>query len=508
MTARITIKGLNKSFATPVLKQLTLQVAPGSIHGLVGENGAGKSTLINIICGLLAADSASLTLDGRAYHPTSRTDSLAEGLALASQELSLIETLSIEENILLSSFPQNAVSIDRRAVRQQAKVLMEVVGLRHIPPQTQLAHLSLAEKQLVELAKALSMPADRIKLLILDEPTSALTSSQADQVHKIIKQRAKSGLSVIYVSHRLDDVLCVCDTVSVLRDGVIQLTAASNSLASNDLIREMSGEELLQHSGDEPREIGDLRLGIEQLSSADFPEPISLQCHAREIIGIAGLAGAGRSELLHAIYGLAADCQGRVVLNRSGANVLIDSANTAAKNGMALIAEDRKSQGIFSGKSISFNTTVAGLGKLSGNLGAIMPKREQRVCEELISRLKIKCEGTLQTIDRLSGGNQQKVLIARWLQSESDVWLLDEPTRGVDAGSKFAIHEQLRKLRDQGATMIIVSSELEELTALCDRILVLSNKKAIAIFKRGQWSKEKLLAAAFSEHKGERALAG
>ena len=187
MTARITIKGLNKSFATPVLKQLTLQVAPGSIHGLVGENGAGKSTLINIICGLLAADSASLTLDGRAYHPTSRTDSLAEGLALASQELSLIETLSIEENILLSSFPQNAVSIDRRAVRQQAKVLMEVVGLRHIPPQTQLAHLSLAEKQLVELAKALSMPADRIKLLILDEPTSALTSSQADQVHKIIQ---------------------------------------------------------------------------------------------------------------------------------------------------------------------------------------------------------------------------------------------------------------------------------------------------------------------------------
>ena len=303
-------------------------------------------------------------------------------------------------------------------------------------------------------------------------------------------------------------MLDVCDTVSVLREGVIQLTAASSTLNSNDLIRGMSGEDLLQHSEDEPRDTGSLRLSIEQLSSADFPEPISLQCHRGEIIGIAGLAGAGRSELLHAIYGLAADRRGRVVLSKSGADVLVDSASTAAKNGMALIAEDRKSQGIFSGKSISFNSTVAGLDRLSGNLGSILPRREQNVSEELIARLKIKCDGALQAIDRLSGGNQQKVLIARWLQSESDVWLLDEPTRGVDVGSKLAIHDQLRELRDQGAAMLIVSSELEELTALCDRILVLSNKKAVATFERGQWSKESLLAAAFSEHQGERALAG
>lgn len=508
MTARFVIEGLNKSFAAPVLKQVSLQINSGSIYGLVGENGAGKSTLINIICGLLAADSASLTLDGQPYHPTSRAVALAEGLALASQELSLIETLSVEENILLSALPGNTYGIDRRAVRQRAKELMDLVGLKHISPQTPLARLSLAEKQLVELAKALSMPEDRIKLLILDEPTSALTSPQADQIHQIIKQRADSGLSVIYVSHRLDDVLSVCDTVSVLRDGVIQLTAPSSSLTSDDLIREMSGEELSQHNDDEAREIGDVRLRVEGLSSTDFPEPISLQCHRGEIVGIAGLAGAGRSELLHAIYGLGAGHQGRVVLVEPGGDVLIDSASTAAKNGMALIAEDRKSQGIFSGKSISLNSTVAGLSKLSGNLGAIIPKREQRACEELISRLKIKSEGPQQTIDRLSGGNQQKMLIARWLQAESDVWLLDEPTRGVDVGSKLVIHDRLRQLRDEGATMLIVSSELEELTALCDRILVLSNKKAVASYERGQWSKEKLLAAAFSEHKGERALAG
>jgi len=508
VTARIAIEGLNKSFSTPVLKQVALQVAPGSIHGLVGENGAGKSTLINIISGLLAADAGVLAIDGRAYSPKSRREALAEGLALASQELSLIDTLSVAENIFLTSLPQKALGIDRPAMRKQAEALMELVGLDHISPETKLAQLSLAEKQLVELAKALSMPQETAKLLILDEPTSALTSPQADRLHQIIKQRAASGLSVIYITHRLDDVIAVCDTISVLRDGVVQLTAPSTSLTSNDLIREMSGEDLLLHSNDKSRKIGELRLSVEQLSSADFPQPISLQCHRGEILGIAGLAGAGRSELLQAIYGLSAERRGRVVLSGSGADVLIDSASSAVRNGMAFIAEDRKSQGIFSGKSISLNTTVAGLSKLGGGLGAILPRREQRVSEELIARLRVKCEGPLQTIDRLSGGNQQKVLFARWLQTESDVWLLDEPTRGVDVGSKLAIHDQLRQLRDQGAAMLIVSSELEELTALCDRILVLSNKKAVATYDRGQWSKEVLLAAAFSEHKGERAVAG
>ena len=508
MTARIAIEGLDKSFATPVLKQVALQISTGSIHGLVGENGAGKSTLINIISGLLPPDSGSMALDGKSYSPTSRKAALDAGIALASQELSLIDTLSVAENILLTSFPQRALGINRHAVRQRARVLMDLVGLEQLSPQTPLAQLSLAKKQLVELAKALSMPEDTTRLLILDEPTSALTSPQADQLHRIIKQRSASRLSVIYVSHRLDDVLSVCDTVSVLRDGVIQLTAACASLTSNDLIREMSGEELLRHSDDKPRTFGDVRLTVEQLSSVDFPEPISLHCHRGEILGIAGLAGAGRSELLHAIYGLSAERQGRVVLHAAGQDSVIDSASTAANNGMALIAEDRKSQGIFTGKTISLNTTIAGLGKLGGALSAILPRREQRVTEELIAQLKVKCEGPLQTIDKLSGGNQQKLLVARWLQAKSDVWLLDEPTRGVDVGSKLAIHDQLRQSRDQGAALLIVSSELEELTALCDRILVLSDKKAVETYHRGQWDKEMLLEAAFSNYQGVRVAAG
>ncbi len=504
MSARISVEGLCKSFAAPVLNDAALEVQPGSIHGLVGENGAGKSTLTNIICGLLERDSGKLKLEGTEFSPNNRRDSLNKGIALASQELSLIDTLSVAENILLSALPQKSIGVDRKQLEEKARNLMELVGLHQVSLKTVVAQLSLAQKQLVELAKALSMPEEQSKLLILDEPTSALTGPQADKLHRIIKDKAEAGLSIIYVSHRLDDVLEVCDVVSVLRDGEIQLTAPSSSLNSNELIKAMSGKDLLLHSDDKPREQGSVRLRIKQLASAELPNPIDLQCHVGEVLGIAGLSGAGRSELLHTIFGLGIERQGQVLLHDEDEEIAIDSPSTAVKNGLALIAEDRKSQGIFSGKSISLNTTVAGLGRLGGGLSTIVPKREFKVSEELIERLKVKCEGSLQVIDRLSGGNQQKVLIARWLETGAKVWLLDEPTRGVDVASKLAIHDHLRKLRDEGATMLIASSELEELTALCDRILVLSNKKVAAIFKRGEWNKETLLEAAFSEHQGTR----
>ena len=487
------------------MKDVSLDVAPGGIHGLVGENGAGKSTLINIVCGLLDADAGGIELDGRPYCAKTRREALNAGIALASQELSLIDTLSVAENILLAGLPHKAFALNRPEARQKAQTLMDLVGLDEAGPETPLEKLTLAEKQLVELAKALSMPESRCKLLILDEPTSALTSPQADRLHEILRERARCGLAIVYVSHRLDDILAVCDTVSVLRDGNIALTATCASLGSDDLIRAMSGEDLIVHGNDSPRQTGEPRLKLRDVSSADFPEPLSLDCHRGEILGIAGLAGAGRSELLHTIFGLAAERKGDVVLIEGGSEISIDSTGTAVKNGMALIAEDRKSQGIFSGKPVSLNSTIAGLGKLGGALAAVLPRREQRVSEELIARLKVKCEGPLQVIDRLSGGNQQKLLFARWLEAKSDVCLLDEPTRGVDVSSKLAIHEHLRELRDKGAAILVVSSELEELMALCDRILVLSNGKAVADFGRGEWSKESLLGAAFSEHKSPHA---
>ncbi|MSR12686.1 MAG: sugar ABC transporter ATP-binding protein [Gammaproteobacteria bacterium] len=506
MTARLAIEGLSKRFAAPVLKRTSLRIETGCVHGLVGENGAGKSTLINIVSGLLKADEGILQLNGKTYDPHGRKEALGLGIALASQELSLIENLSIAENILLTALPQKLLSLDRRNLLREANRMMTEVGLFHISSDTLLSQLSLAEKQLVELAKALSMDPARCQLLILDEPTSALTQPQADRLHAIIRQRAAAGLSVIYVSHRLDDVLQVCDSISVLRDGEMQLTAPSSALTSKDLITAMSGEELFRNEDHGHSESGDVRLRVKNFSSADYPDPISLECHRGEILGLAGLTGSGRSELLHGIFGLVRKHQGEVTLIENGAEISIDSASKAVANGMALIAEDRKSQGIFSNKSVALNTTMAGLGKLGSSLAAALPKREQQISAEMIERLQIKCEGPLQVIDRLSGGNQQKVLFARWLQAEAEVWLLDEPTRGIDVNAKIAIHNQLKELRDNGGALIIASSELEELITLCDRILVLSNRKAIATFERGRWSKEKILAAAFSEHQTQRAV--
>lgn len=500
MTVRLKIEGLSKRFAAPVLKQVGLQIMRGSVHGLVGENGAGKSTLINIVSGLLAADEGEISLNGTSYSRSSRRKALDHGVALAYQELSLIETLSVAENILLSDLPGRSLGIARVQLRTRARELMDLVGLAEVNADDGLSTLTLAQRQLVELAKALSMPEANCKLLMLDEPTSALTGPQADRIHKIIRDRADAGLSVLYVSHRLEDVLKVCDEVSVLRDGGIALCAPSSTLTSNDLIKAMSGKALKARKDDELKTPGEPCLQVAQLATDIFPEPISLCCHRGEILGIAGLAGAGRSELLHSIFGLPAERKGSVFLKDAIDNheILIDSPSQAVKNGIALIAEDRKSQGIFADKSVSMNSTVAGIGKLRGALSTISPRRERRVTEELIDRLKVKCDGPLQRIDRLSGGNQQKVLIARWLQARANVWLLDEPTRGVDVTSKLAIHEQLRKLRDDGAALLIVSSELEELMTLSDRILVLSDGKQVAEFQRGQWSKEMLLEAAFS----------
>ncbi len=494
---RVEVSGLSRSFAEPVLTSVDLKLAQGSVHGLVGENGAGKSTLINILCGLLAKDAGTISIDGLPHSPTTMKEALDCGVSLAAQELSLIENLSVAENILLKALPTGLFGLDLRQIRRRSKELLELVGLEELSPETQVSQLSLADKQLVELAKALSTDA---RLLILDEPTSALTDPQADRLHEIIRARADQGASVLYVSHRLDDVLNVCDTVSVLRDGEIALTSSSNTLSTEDLIRSMSGQTLLSHRNDKKRAVGAPRLQVSALRTADLPNPITLTCHKGEVLGIAGLAGAGRSELLQAVFGLTDGRLGEVRLLDDDRSTLLTSAQDAVKHGVGYIAEDRKTQGIFADKSVAMNTTFAGLGRIATAWGRLLPSREIRCTATIIDRLKIMCEGPGQIINRLSGGNQQKTMLGRWIHSESDVWLLDEPTRGVDVAAKRGIHDQLRALRDKGAAMIVVSSEIEELTALCDRILVLSKRKLVASFDRGEWTNEAILHAAFSEH--------
>ena len=493
----IAARGICKSFATQVLRDVDLAIAPGTIRGLVGENGAGKSTLAKIIAGLEQADSGSLSLAGAPYRPRSAAESLEAGVALCAQELSLIDDLSIADNLLLPISPA-PTRIRRKAADARAAQSLALVGLASASPATKVGRLSLAEKQLVEIARALATGAT---VLVLDEPTSALTAPQSDRLHEILREQAGAGVAVIYISHRLGDVLDVCDHISVLRDGEVRLTRPSGELSETTLIREMAGVDA-DFEANERGAVAALpvHLSVQGLRTAELPHPISFECRRGEILGIAGLAGSGRTELLRAIFGLDRRLGGVVKLHVGGTSVELKSTKQAIRCGMGLVAEDRASEGVFRDQGLAFNVTVAGLRRIADRAGRLIRSRETSAAKELIRELRVKSDGIDQPMRTLSGGNQQKAMLGRWLHCDAELLLLDEPTRGVDVAAKLAIDEELARLRDAGRSIVAVSSELDELASLCDRIVVLSNRKLVREFQRGELRQEGILAAAFSEY--------
>lgn len=498
----IAARGICKSFATQVLRNVDLRVAAGTIHGLVGENGAGKSTLAKIMVGLEQPDSGSLSLAGAPYLPRSASESIRAGVALCTQELSLIDDLSIADNLLLPASsavrPKGRARIRRKLTHQCAMQLLARVGLDHVSPAVRVGRLSLAEKQLVEVARALATGA---ALLVLDEPTSALTAPQSDRLHEILREQANAGVAVIYVSHRLGDVLDVCDHISVLRDGEVRLTSSSDELSEAVLIREMAGVDAdFEASERSTAAAAPVHLSVQELRTAELPHPISFECRWGEILGIAGLAGSGRTELLRAIFGLDKRLGGAVRLHVDGTRVELQSTRQAIRSGVGLVAEDRASDGVFRDQGLAFNVTVAGLRRIAGRVGRLIRSRETSAVRALVRELRVKSDGIDQPMRTLSGGNQQKAMLGRWLHCDAKLLLLDEPTRGVDVAAKLGIHEELVRLRDAGRSIVAVSSELDELASLCDRIIVLSNRKLVREFQRSEWRQEDVLAAAFSEY--------
>ena len=501
MAARLEIKGLGKAFAVPVLMDVSLSIAPGEIRGLVGENGAGKSTLINIVTGVLRRDAGEILLDGAAYDPRRPRDATAAGIAVASQELSLIGTLDVSDNLLLRRLPSRLGLVDTAEAKAASAELLALVGLDSVSPETPVAALSLSERQLLEFAKAIAQPS---RLLILDEPTAALTAPQAERLHAILVEKAAQGTAILYVSHRLSDVLAVCHRVSVLRDGRITRDASTADITVPEMIAAMSGRDPAAASAHEravSRSSSPV-LALRQATTAALPHPIDLDIHGGEILGIAGLAGAGRTELLEALYGMASLRTGSVTLRSGVATVAVDSPHRAVESGIGLLSEDRKASGIFAGQSVGFNMSLPSLKVTVA--GIVDRRREQAGIDSLIAGLRIRCSGVGQDIVELSGGNQQKVLFARWILRGAAVLLLDEPTRGVDVGAKSDIHAEIRKLAAAGCAVVVVSSEMEELAALADRIVVLSARKIVAEFTERPWDEGKILAAAFSAHVGAR----
>ena len=354
--------------------------------------------------------------------------------------------------------------------------------------------MSLAQRQLVEIAKAL---VDDPGLLLLDEPTAALNAIQADRLHNIIRERASEGLSVIYISHRLNDVLEISDTVSVLRDGQVIATRPSSEYTVDELVSLMAGEALEQSTATAGQK-GQTLISANAITTSDLPNPISLSAHAGEITGLAGLAGAGRSELLHALFGLDPLIGGTVTKRCDNSDVTINNATQAVRSGIALVGEDRQSMGLFEGQSVRVNMMLPGDRRQRSRLSVIDTNREQSTAESLIRKFVVNCGGPEQDIAELSGGNQQKALIARWLNAGSDVFLLDEPTRGVDVGTKHALYDRFRELAAEGKSLVVASSEIEELMAICDRIVVLSDRQIAAEFARDEFAEDAILTAAFS----------
>ncbi len=495
-TARLSIQNLNKSYSAPVLTDVSLTVERGEIHAIVGENGAGKTTLGGILAGFTTRDSGRIMLDGVDYRPANPKQAYFAGISCATQELSLIDTLSVAENIAIRNLPRSYSLITKRELLRRAESLLRTVGLAGLDADAQLATLGLAERQLVELAKSLAMDC---KALILDEPTAALTSEQAAHVHEIIAQLAQSGVSVIYISHRLKDVLEVSDTVTILRDGRVVTSAPADTLSVARLVQYMSGNLRPDHEHRLPvtGRTAIPALDVHQITTKELPDEISLRCDTGEIIGIAGLSGSGRSELLNALFGLSPLTGGHISRYAATEAINIDNPGTAKRAGMAYLGEDRQSMGLYSGHSVLMNMMTPGR---SRRFALLKEKTEANAGAELVKTLGIKCNGLDQDIDQLSGGNQQKILIARWLHCKADIFLLDEPTRGIDVGARNMIYHLLSSLRNARKTILIASSEIEELMALSDRILVMSNRKLVREFAAGDWSEAGILAACFSEY--------
>ena len=490
----LSLSNIGKSYVEPVLGGVSMEISAGQIVALTGENGAGKSTLSKIVCGLISATQGNMLLDGQPYQPTSRQAAEKLGIRMVLQELNLIPTLSIAENLYLEKLPSRFGWIDRPRLEAMARTQMAAVGLADIDPWTHVGDLGVGHQQMVEIARNLI---GECRLLVLDEPTAMLTDREVELLFLQIARLKAEGVAIVYISHRLEELKRVADRIAVLRDGELVCDADIQGYTADDLVKLMVGRSIDAEREHGTRTFGAPLLRVRDLGRGGVVHPTSFDLRAGEILGIAGLIGSGRTELLRLIFGADRADQGEVFFGQNTVATKIHSPQMAIAAGLAMITEDRKGQGLLLSQSIAANTTLAKLGSVS-NAGWINSDTEMAVADDYIGRLKVRCRSGAQAVGELSGGNQQKVVIARWLYRDCPIMLFDEPTRGIDIGAKFEIYQLLTELAKQGKGLIIVSSDLRELMLISDRIAVMSAGRMVETFNRGAWSQDTILQAAFS----------
>jgi rhamnose transport system ATP-binding protein len=489
-TPRADLTGISKRFgATQALDDVSLRLMPGEVQALVGENGAGKSTLVKILAGVHQPDAGSLRLDGEAVVLDGPAHARSLGIAVVHQEPRLFPDLSVAENVFMGHPPKGRFgSIQWRGMRQSADRLFDELGVS-FDVSVPVRGLSMADQQLIEIAKALSVDA---RVLILDEPTASLSAHEVERLFAIVRQTRDRGVAVLFVSHRLDEVFQVCDSATVFRDGRLVTTARTRDLTTADLVRYMVGREVaLFPKVDTPA--GEVFLEVKGLTRTGVFEDVSFTVRKGEIVGFAGLVGAGRSEVARVLFGVDQRDGGEVIL--AGDPVHFDSPSAAMAVGIAYVPEDRHQQGLVLDFPITANVTLPILARLFPGLLMRGPA-ERTLAQGYADRLRIRMTGVDQPANALSGGNQQKVVIAKWLATEPHILILDEPTRGIDIGAKVEVHRIISELAASGLGIILISSDLPEVLAMSDRIIVLHEGRVTAEIARDGATEERVMYAA------------
>jgi inositol transport system ATP-binding protein len=485
----LTVRGLTKTFSgVKALDQVQLNLRKGEVHALMGENGAGKSTFMKILIGLHTPDSGEIIFEDSELKGSNVNEILKKGISMIHQEILIVPELTVAQNIFLGRETNGGLFywVDEKKLNQKAGILLEQMGVM-ISPTTPMKYLSVAQMQMVEIAKAISNDA---KVIIMDEPTSALSDKEVATLFGIIRDLKKKGVAILYISHKMDEIFEISDTITVLRDGKYIATRPAGELTIHTLIRMMVGREIDSLFPDSVTTKGPEILSVRKLSRAGKFSDITFAVHAGEVLGIAGLMGAGRTEIARAIFGLDPVDSGELFLK--GKQLIIKTPQDAIRSGIGYVSEDRKKLGFIPGMSVKHNMTLSSLPNHARGL-FIQDKSETETAAQMIADLRIKTAGPDQKVTFLSGGNQQKVVIGKVLLATPDLIILDEPTRGIDVGAKFEIYKLINRLVSEGIAVIMISSELPEILGLSDRILVLSKGKQTALLTKAEATQETIM---------------
>lgn len=492
MSYLVEMQSIHKSFpGVKVLDNVQFQLEQGEVHALMGENGAGKSTLMKILGGVYTKDSGSVKVKGQEVHFTNTTESMNHGIAFIHQELSLIPYLTVTENMFLGrELTYRGTGIIRwKEMKERTIQALSRLGMT-IDPNQVTGNLSIGQQQMIEIARALSMNAD---CLIMDEPTASLTGREIENLFRVVRELKKSGVGMVYISHRMEEIFEICDRITVLRDGQYIGTESTKETNMEKLVQMMVGREMGERYPPRQHVVGGECLKVEKLNRAGVLNDISFTVHQGEILGISGLMGAGRTEMVRAIFGI--DPYETATFTMNGNPIKIRRPRDAIQHGIALVTEDRKDEGLILELSVRENMTMVNLDSHS-RLGVISKEKEITFVNENVRKLNVKTASIETLVRFLSGGNQQKIVIGKWLGIAPKVLILDEPTRGVDIGAKKEIYQIMNELTEQGVAIIMISSELPEVLGMSDRILVMKEGKITGEFTHAEADQEKIMMAA------------